>query len=223
MSSNLRLDWCSYAAAKHAVLKWHYSKAMPAGKLASIGVWENDVFVGAVIFGLGANANFMKPFNLHIYEGCELVRVALKKHEAPVSQILGIALRMVRKQFPLIKVIVSYADPEQNHHGGIYQATNWIYLGESEIDKFPIVAGRVMHSRTLNQRIAAGWRYDRSKLDYVTKPGKHRYVYTFDDSIRERLKRISKPYPRAKYAMAPIQENSDGETPIRPLQPPQEE
>lgn len=222
MSSDLKLDWCSYAASKHAVLKWHYSKAMPAGKLAKIGVWEDGVFIGCVLFGLGANANFMKPFGLRIYEGCELVRVALKHHQAPVSRILAIALRMLRKQYPLIKVVVSYADPEQSHHGGIYQATNWIYLGQSAKDKFPIVAGRVMHTRTLNKRIENGWTYDRSKLVWVEKPGKHRYVLAFDDQLKQRLQRISKPYPRAKQAMAPTKEHSDAAAAIRPLQNPEE-
>ena len=53
---NLRLDWCSYKAAKHAVMNWHYSKTMPIGKLVKIGVWEDDKFIGVVIFGLGASA-----------------------------------------------------------------------------------------------------------------------------------------------------------------------
>jgi len=56
MSSNpdLKLDWCSYQAAKYAVERWHYSKRMPAGKHVHVGVWEGDVFVGVMLYGLGA-------------------------------------------------------------------------------------------------------------------------------------------------------------------------
>ena len=43
---DLRLDWCSYEAAKYAVEHWHYSKRMPKSKLAKIGVWEDGEFIG---------------------------------------------------------------------------------------------------------------------------------------------------------------------------------
>lgn len=46
--TDLRLDFCSHEAAKHAVLRWHYSRAMPAAKLVRIGVWEDGRFVGAM-------------------------------------------------------------------------------------------------------------------------------------------------------------------------------
>ena len=38
--ADLRLDFCTHEAAKHAVLRWHYSRAMPSAKLVRIGVWE---------------------------------------------------------------------------------------------------------------------------------------------------------------------------------------
>jgi len=43
----LKLDWCSYQAAKYAVENWHYSKCMPVGKLVKIGVWEDKKYIGA--------------------------------------------------------------------------------------------------------------------------------------------------------------------------------
>jgi hypothetical protein len=55
----LRLDWCSHAAAKYAVEHWHYSQTMPVGKLAKIGVWEDNKYIGAIIFGLGGAALVM--------------------------------------------------------------------------------------------------------------------------------------------------------------------
>ena len=107
MSSNLRLGWCSHEAAKYAVMNWHYSRAMPAGKLVKIGVWENDRFVGAVIFSRGANNNIGKPFGLKQTEICELVRVALSKHETPVTRIVAIAIKMLRKKAPGIQMLIS--------------------------------------------------------------------------------------------------------------------
>ena len=48
----LKLDWCTHAAAKYAVEKWHYSKRLPSTftKLNKVGAWENGTFIGAVVF-----------------------------------------------------------------------------------------------------------------------------------------------------------------------------
>lgn len=77
---SLKLDWCDYKSAKWAVEHWHYSQNMPKGKLVHIGVWEDGVFKGVVLFGRGANNNMLKPYGLTQYEGCELVRIALREH-----------------------------------------------------------------------------------------------------------------------------------------------
>ncbi len=49
-------------------------------------------------------------------------------------------------------IIVSYADTSQNHHGYIYQATNWIYTGltKKNTDKFDINNPN-KHSRHINE------------------------------------------------------------------------
>ena len=116
----LRLDWCSHEAAKYAVEKWHYSRTMPKSKLAKIGVWESKAFVGCVIFGVGATRQLVASYGLRPEEGCELVRVAMANHLSPVTRVIAIALRMIRKEFPGLKMVVSFADPDQGHHGGIY-------------------------------------------------------------------------------------------------------
>ena len=82
---DLKLDWCSHEAAKYAVEKWHYSHSMPKSKLVKIGVWENRQFIGVIIFGSGASPQIGKPYQLRMTQICELVRVALHKHQSPVS------------------------------------------------------------------------------------------------------------------------------------------
>ena len=75
--AELKLDWASYEAAKHACAHWHYSKAMPATKLVKIGVWEYGKFIGVVIFSRGAAPHLGDPC-LPQTDICELTRVALK-------------------------------------------------------------------------------------------------------------------------------------------------
>ena len=114
--SDLKLDWCSYQAAKYAVEKWHYSKTLPANRSNYIGVWENGSFRGVVIFGMGASPSLGKPYGLKNGEFAELTRVAIRKHESSISRIVAIAIRMLRKKTPGLKILISFADPFHGHN-----------------------------------------------------------------------------------------------------------
>lgn len=191
----LQLDFIDWKAAKLAVERWHYSRAMPACKLVKIGVWEEGRFIGAVIFGVGACPTMVKRFGLKPEQGCELVRVALRGHVAPVSQIVAIALRMLRKQCPGLKLVVSYADPAHGHHGGIYQAGNWIYTGQTDPDRSYWYRGRLVHCRTLTSAKARGVPIDWSKIRTVETPPKHRYVMPLDRTVAMQIANLARPYP----------------------------
>jgi hypothetical protein len=148
--ADLRIDWATHEAAKYACINWHYSGCLPAGKLVKVGAWENGKFIGVVMFGRGANRNMVKGYGLNQGQGCELVRIALTKHQSPVSKIVAQAIRFLKKQSPNLQLIVSYADPEQGHHGGIYQAGNWIYRGLSASAIKVWYNGKWSHKKTVD-------------------------------------------------------------------------
>ncbi len=198
----LKLEWCSYAAAKFAVTYWHYSGHMPDSKCVKVGVYEDEKFIGAVIFSRGvSSSNLAKTYGLKTTEICELSRVALKSHRAPVTQIVSIALRMLRKFCPGLKLVISYADANQGHVGAIYQAGNWIYTGESA--SVPIYigkSGRVYHDRSVSSS-GVKEHYGRMSscpkkedLKVIPQKPKHRYFMPFDDELRKRIE--AKPYPK---------------------------
>lgn len=199
----LRLDWCSHAAAKYAVEHWHYSRSLPTPPLVKIGVWEDDRFIGSVLFSRGANNNIGKAFGLQSTEIAELTRVALDSHRTPVSRVLTIALKQIRAQSDGLRLIVSYADPSQGHHGGIYQATGWTYVGQSPPSTEYIGPdGKQWHGRMVSAtgrtriygQSRTVWRHDQCKP--VQVQGKHKYLYPLDDSMREQIVPLAKPYPK---------------------------
>ncbi len=204
--SDLRLDYCNTKAARHAVMRWHYSRAMPAFKLVRIGVWESGRFIGVILYGVGANRHIARPFKLKDTQVCELVRVALapasvRKH--PTSKCVAISLRMLKRQSPGLKLVVSYADAGQGHVGTIYQATNWIFLGAAT-QPYLKVKGKVTHPRTLYDRYGRGGQslpWLRKNVDpnaqRVSMPAKLKYVYAYDRGIREQLEQISQPYVKS--------------------------
>lgn len=197
--SDLRLDWCSYDAAKYAVENWHYSESMPVGKTLKIGVWEDDDFIGAIIYSRGANPHIADPFGLNQSQVTELTRVALRDHDAPVSQMLSISRKLLTRKSPGLRVIVSYADKMEGHHGGIYRADNWYFLGMSNGNNHVKIDGKIMHTKSVASNYGTN---DTGKLRqmghnvrYVEEPGKFRYAYPLDDEIKPKIEAMSKPYP----------------------------
>jgi len=99
--TTLRVDWCSYEAAKYAVMNWHYSRAMPCGKIVRVGVWEDGTFVGCVLFSRGASPPLFKWSNnvlgCSVDQICELTRIACTNHKTPISRIGSIAMKFLTK------------------------------------------------------------------------------------------------------------------------------
>jgi len=188
----LLVDFCSYKAAKFAVEHWHYSGVMSAGKAVKIGVWEDNVFIGAVVYARGANNNIGKPYRLQQTEICELVRVALTNHKTPVSKIVSLAQKKLLSISPGLKLLVSYADPEEGHNGGIYQAMNWVYVGSSCPQRETLgTDGSIVHKRSAFGKFGtvSGLRY--SKILW-----KHKYLYPLDRIMRKKIESLAKPYPK---------------------------
>ena len=203
---DLHLDWCSHEAAKYAVEHWHYSRSMPMPPLVRIGVWESGLFIGSVLFSRGASMNLLKPYGLGTVDGCELTRVALRRHFSPVSRIVSIALGMLKKNNPGLRLVISYADPAQKHLGQIYQAGNWIYTGTSNPDRAWVdrKTGKRYHARLVCEN-GSGYRRQFGKLARsissrdmrrIKTPGKHRYLMPLDAEIRARILPLAKPYPK---------------------------
>ena len=195
---DLKLDWCSYGAAKYAVEHWHYSKTCPTGKQNYLGVWEDDIFTGVVLFGRGATSTLGKKFGCNQFETTELVRIAMKDHATPISRLVSIAIAFLKRSNPGLKIIISFADPDHGHIGAIYQAGNWFYTGMSSPDKQYFYQGRWQHSREIRGGAFGGKRKlkDYSKLPIKIAPGKHRYVMPLDKKMRKQIEPLRKPYPK---------------------------
>lgn len=195
---SLNIDNCSHRAAKFACEKWHYSGSIPTPPLMTYGVWENGKFIGAVIYGRGANKDIGSPYGLKQGECCELVRVALTAHIAPVTKIVSISMKMLKKQNPGIRAVISYADPNVGHEGVIYKAGNWAYLGKTSKSKMYIDKnGKKWHPRQVSERGSKKqygemrWCVKPSDCDVIECDGKHRFAYGLDKQMTEAFRVLS--------------------------------
>ena len=104
------------------------------------------------------------------------------------SHVISASFKWMKEFAPNIKVLISYADPEQSHDGAIYQATNWIYQGCGDFQLAPTYSlrltedGEWMHSRSVYSKFGSA---DPKKMVksightfwLKKEASKHRYIY----------------------------------------------
>lgn len=217
---DLRVDWCSYEAAKYAVEKWHYSQSMPTPPIIKIGAWENNKYIGCVLFSRGANNNLGKTYNLLITEVCELTRIALSVHMSPVSQIASKAIKFLCNNSPGLRLIVSYADPREGHHGGVYQAMNWVYVGQGQPDiRLLMPNGKLLHSRQFSVNGIRTQYGEKRRVPtpndgkLIKVPGKHKYLYPLDRAMRKQIAPLAQPYPKRVSCGLGVESDTVGDQP----------
>ena len=189
----MRLERASVKAVKYAIMNWHYSKAVPMVQIAYAVFNVRKKWCGVICYSIGANSHISSQFGLPNGKVIELVRVALNGHQSSTSKALSISLKLICKDAPNVKLIVSYADTEQGHKGTIYQATNWYYIGDSIHHHHEhIETGEFLHNRVYSE-------LDKTKKAlYRTKKSKpkHKYIYPIDKSLIPMCKELAKPYPK---------------------------
>ena len=217
---DLRVDWCSHEAAKYAVEKWHYSHSMPTPPIIKIGAWEGNKYIGCVLFSRGANNNLGSPYGLKAIEVCELTRVALAKHSTPVSQIVAVCIRFLKNNSPGVRLIVSFADPNQGHIGTIYQAGNWLYSGmANSTPKYKTKDGKILHNRQVSK---VGYKPQYGEMrkvpridecEVIPQLDKYRYLYPLDRAMRKQIAPLAKPYPKRLSCGQSVEGDTSGDQP----------
>ena len=116
----MKLEKASNKAIKFACMNFHYAKSVPVNVLGYNVFNELKEWCGVILYGTGANNNIATQYNLKQGEVIELVRMALNGKQENTSKALSISLKLIKKDVPLCKLIVSYADKDQNHKGFAY-------------------------------------------------------------------------------------------------------
>lgn len=206
----MRLTRATQQAIKYACLHFHYSKAVPANPIGYNVYNDAEEWCGVVLFGTGATPNIGMPYNLPQGGVLELTRVALNGKQGHTSQAVAMALKALHKDVPQCRLVISYADCDQDHLGTIYQATNWIYEGLSKGDTYFIVHGRKTHRKSIAAKMVVinGRRmHCPSTLPMVQKffdpnatvfhsTGKRKYLMPMDKKMRKQIQALATDYPK---------------------------
>ena len=145
-----------------AIERNHYSRSVPAGKSHYF-----DHGDAIVVFSIPANpyiAGWLLGYDpANVWELSRLW--APDGHEKNLLT-QAIACSIVRlRAIEEIDALISYADPNVGHHGGIYRAASWVYLGPVEEARYyRDTNGTVIARRAFHHAIAARAMLSRSLI-----------------------------------------------------------
>ena len=206
--------------AKKIIVEKHYTHAWTTCSQA-LGIYyetdnEHDFFegkvtklIGVLVYGnpVGSNSLAAISDGLKKKEVLELTRLYIDDGYGKNIESLSISksIKWLKQYWPKLKYLISFADPEQEHVGTIYQATNWLYTGISAKDEWYIIKGERIHPRTVGERYGtrsmAGLKHMGIIAERTLMHGKHRYIYVMKGGKqRKRLLRSlhydTLPYPK---------------------------
>ena len=147
------------------LLNIHYAKRIPTISY-SFGLYIEKKLQGVLTFGNPSGANVCncicgEKYRNEVLELNRLVLLENKKNYA--SYFVANAMKLLPKP----NLIISYADVNFNHHGYIYQASNFIYTGLAKgREKFTNKDGKDIPERTLTSLYKNA---NLSRSDYLQK------------------------------------------------------
>jgi len=195
----------------------HYAKRIPSISYA-FGLLKDKELLGVCTYGRPMAHSLIKnAFNGHYQDSFfELNRLCVND-DLP-KNTLSYFVSKTFKMLPMNHVLVSYADSSKNHHGYIYQSTNWIYTGLSVKFKDYMVKGfENLHGSSimdivgrsdgenghLNKVELLYKKFGKENVYMIDRARKHRYFYFLGNKTQKKnmlknLKYEIKPYPKGE-------------------------
>ena len=131
-SSSFYVQPCPLADAQSLTRAYHYSKGGSVSAIYTHGLYRrsDSMLMGIAWWTPPTKDTAMTVNPVDWRRVLNLSRLAVVP-EAPrnsASFLLGKSIRLIQKDARFLSLI-TYADEAQGHNGGIYRATNWLYMG----------------------------------------------------------------------------------------------
>jgi hypothetical protein len=113
------------------------------------------------------------------------------------SYCIAQSIKFLKTNYPKIKILVSYADASVGHVGYIYQASNWLYIGNSSPEPEIFIDNIKRHRRDLYDKYGTSSIKKLKdilgeKLQIGKKNKKYKYIYILGNSKKEHKELIIK-------------------------------
>lgn len=115
------------------LLKKHYAKRIPS-IVYSFALYQDQFVKGVCTYGIPPQNNCLlmcgEEYKEHAIELNRLI-----KEDGLEKNVQSWFVAQTFKLLPKPMIVLSYADPNNGHHGYTYQALNFLYTGEGGADK----------------------------------------------------------------------------------------
>lgn len=220
-AKDIQIKVIDSASSRKIVERFHYSGKCTQNSQIHFGVFLNGKLEGALQFGPSIDKRRMaENLGIGFNDALELNRMALSDvcPKNSESRALGICLRLLKKNYPHLKLIVSFADACQCGDGTIYRASGFrlhsfkkntsllvakngdvasektfkdIYLPNGTQLSSMLAKSRVVAKKSLDDVILSNGKYLSSYLADSYKPldgYQMKYLYFFDKGLEKRFK-----------------------------------
>lgn len=186
---------CERKEIKEFIEKHHYSQSIN-GLMSDYCfklVYKGEI-IGAMIYGGLAMANAWKKYAEAKEDVMELRRLCCidDTPKNTESYFIGQTLKYLLKNTK-IKTVVSYADPEYNHEGVIYKASNFSLIGKTAKGRVIFWNGKKYHDKTIRTKYKGELKPFAKKVKEALETGEAyykktegKYIYIYDLSKRRK-------------------------------------
>lgn len=209
--TDLRMTGATIAELWPLIRDYHYSEREPSAIIHAFA-WREPGGLFGDTGAVRAGVTYSQPVSRNLPKtALELSRLIRDDgFYKPLSQFVAWTLRWLRQNDDR-DFVLSYADSTRGHHGGIYQATNFIYCGTTDRRHigFNDVNGLFVHCRQCNHRFGTSSQDEIMRIKPGWSPiyGEPKHLYIFP--LHMKWKKIaatygweSLPYPKPALQVA---------------------
>jgi GR25 family glycosyltransferase involved in LPS biosynthesis len=161
--------------ANDFISKHHYRKIMPKLNKVFYGGFVEDRLVAVITFGWGTQPlNTIKKIfpSLTTKDYFEIGRLCLLD-ELPrnsESEFMAKVFKILKVDYPELKVVFSWSDGIMGKPGFVYQASNFLYAGKIKTDVYITKEGYLIHPRSAKKLLEANAFFEnKKKLFWLTE------------------------------------------------------
>ena len=186
--------------ANDIIVKNHYSKKYFNNSYIHLGIFNAEYIIGVLQYGHLLNNNSIKSIVSGAKKGdaAELNRMWIADNvgDYPESRAISYSLKYIRKKYPKIKWIQSFADERCGGFGIVYQACSFNYYGE-HLSTFYTDGYNFYHNiQVTASRDKAGIQVqDKDCLEQVNLR-QFRYIKFLDKREKKKCLFKEQPYPK---------------------------
>lgn len=188
--------------ANKIIVENHYSKKFYNATYIHLGLFDKNGLIGVLQYGYAMNpasqGSIVKDTSIDEY--LELNRMWLSDEieiKYPESRAISYSIKYIKRKFPKIKWIQSFADERCGGFGIVYQACSFDFYGEHS-SVFWTLENEIYHNSlmTRNPKLSKSAAYLQSKKDEAEKSElrQFRYIKFLNQKWKKKCLLEQKPY-----------------------------